>query len=399
MSSRCQVVIDDQIGIGVASEDYAVRVDVGEVVSVAVGVDEGAGRDSRDRVFGGRKDFDGSALGILGCGQRDDEWAFERAGIEAGMFTRLAEQLPLDDAGVLVERSCVIGVDTDFDLVGHCAASATGMARSRIEFAFDPLVDLERSDLRVEDAPQNTVDTALNCAFDVAKSHAFKGTAPRLGIWRRGYRAPKGNRFIHTCTAPHNCRGPIPSKIAYSREWRNWQTRSLQVAVSERACGFKSHLAHTQQQHNSNSQTPQNRLASGILFEVFGLRLIYLLAALATFGLLVLIETQFDSGFIRFTFGDVLVVVLVYALLMATGCITPVVAAALSLALAYAVEIGQAIDIVDRLGIEPNRLTDIVLGNTFTWSDIIAYTVGAAAALGIDLTIRRVWSPAGTPAT
>ena len=149
----------------------------------------------------------------------------------------------------------------------------------------------------------------------------------------------------------------------------------------------------------AGSRGTRARTTSGILLEVFGLRLIYLLAALATFGLLVLIETQFDSGFIRFTFGDVLVVVLVYALLMATGCITPVVAAALSLALAYAVEIGQAIDIVDRLGIEPNRLTDIVLGNTFTWSDIIAYTVGAAAALGIDLTIRRVWSPAGTPAT
>ena len=155
------------------------------------------------------------------------------------------------------------------------------------------------------------------------------------------------------------------------------------------------------QHSSSTTKLPNSTESFGIwhLGEVFGLRLIYLLAALATFGLLVLIETQFDSGFIRFTFGDVLVVVLVYTLLMATGCITPVVAAALSLALAYAVEIGQAIDIVDRLGIEPNRLTDIVLGNTFTWSDIIAYTVGAAAALGIDLTIRRVWSPAGTPAT
>ncbi|CAD5989195.1 protein of unknown function [Agreia sp. COWG] len=29
-----------------------------------------------------------------------------------------------------------------------------------------------------------------------------------------------------------------------SREWRNWQTRWLQVPVLERAWGFKSPLAH-----------------------------------------------------------------------------------------------------------------------------------------------------------
>ena len=29
-----------------------------------------------------------------------------------------------------------------------------------------------------------------------------------------------------------------------SGEWRNWQTRRLQVPVFERMCGFKSRLAH-----------------------------------------------------------------------------------------------------------------------------------------------------------
>jgi hypothetical protein len=30
----------------------------------------------------------------------------------------------------------------------------------------------------------------------------------------------------------------------HSGEWRNWQTRRLQVPVSERMWGFKSPLAH-----------------------------------------------------------------------------------------------------------------------------------------------------------
>ena len=28
------------------------------------------------------------------------------------------------------------------------------------------------------------------------------------------------------------------------QEWRNWQTRKLQVLVTARPCGFKSHLLH-----------------------------------------------------------------------------------------------------------------------------------------------------------
>ena len=120
------------------------------------------------------------------------------------------------------------------------------------------------------------------------------------------------------------------------------------------------------------------------------IRAVYAIVALVTFAVLALIETQLESGFIRFTGGDVLVVILVYALIMTTGFFRPIVAAAVSLAVAYLVEIGQALDLVKRLGIEPNRLTDIVLGNTFTWSDIVAYTVGASIALLADTGVRRL---------
>ena len=36
----------------------------------------------------------------------------------------------------------------------------------------------------------------------------------------------------------------MAQRCAVSREWRNWQTRWLQVPVPARAWGFKSPLAH-----------------------------------------------------------------------------------------------------------------------------------------------------------
>ena len=123
-------------------------------------------------------------------------------------------------------------------------------------------------------------------------------------------------------------------------------------------------------------------------------RVPYAVTAAAVFAMLVAIETQLDSGWARFTGGDILVVVLVYTLLMVTGWFRPIAAAGVALCIAYIVEIGQALDIVDRLGIEPNRLTNVVLGNTFAWSDIVAYTVGAALALAVDSAIQIRRQPA-----
>lgn len=120
-----------------------------------------------------------------------------------------------------------------------------------------------------------------------------------------------------------------------------------------------------------------------------GTRSAYAVAATVVFVILVAIETQLDSGWVRFTGGDVLVVVMLYMLLRATGCLGPIAAAGVALGIAVVVEVGQALDIVDRLGLEPSRLTDVVLGNTFTWSDIAAYTAGAAIALIVDRPIRN----------
>ena len=42
----------------------------------------------------------------------------------------------------------------------------------------------------------------------------------------------------------NRCFGSSGSLCRHSGEWRNWQTRRIQVPVSERMWGFKSPLAH-----------------------------------------------------------------------------------------------------------------------------------------------------------
>lgn len=107
----------------------------------------------------------------------------------------------------------------------------------------------------------------------------------------------------------------------------------------------------------------------------------YLILAGTVFIVLAAIETTIDGGFVRNTVGDALVVVLVYGIVMASSTWSARKSAIVSLAIAYAIEASQALDLVDRLGLTASRITDVVLGNTFTWSDIAAYTVGIFVTL------------------
>ena len=57
---------------------------------------------------------------------------------------------------------------------------------------------------------------------------------------------------------------------------------------------------------------------------------------------------------------------------------------------AACVEIGQYFDVVALLGLEDNRLISIALGRTFSWLDLVCYTVGCVVASGLDAIIGRI---------
>jgi hypothetical protein len=100
----------------------------------------------------------------------------------------------------------------------------------------------------------------------------------------------------------------------------------------------------------------------------------------------VLIAAYLHDEFIRPYAGDFLVVILIYCFVR-SFIQAPVVPVALAvLAFSYLVETLQYFNLVKLLGLEHSRIANIVIGNYFTWVDIIAYTLG----IGFTIFIEKV---------
>lgn len=102
----------------------------------------------------------------------------------------------------------------------------------------------------------------------------------------------------------------------------------------------------------------------------------WLLSFLILLGIEIIIAQYFHGGFIRNTLGDFLVVILIYSFFRAITNINWKKIALGVLILAYAIELFQWIDILQLLGIKKNTTTAIVLGSSFDWGDMLAYTLG-----------------------
>lgn len=74
------------------------------------------------------------------------------------------------------------------------------------------------------------------------------------------------SRARHSPPTPRMASGGV-KVLAFpsSREWRNWQTRWLQVPVLERAWGFKSPLAHANMSWRQPTHTKGPRAIGGLL--------------------------------------------------------------------------------------------------------------------------------------
>lgn len=96
-----------------------------------------------------------------------------------------------------------------------------------------------------------------------------------------------------------------------------------------------------------------------------------------------------DDAFIRPYVGDVLVVILIYAVVRAFFRVAILPAAIAVLIFAFGVEILQYFKIVEVLGLESSAIARTVIGTTFVWEDLVAYTVGIAILLGLERAIGR----------
>ena len=115
----------------------------------------------------------------------------------------------------------------------------------------------------------------------------------------------------------------------------------------------------------------------------------YAVAALAVFVIEVLIALFVRDAFVRPYLGDALAVVLVYLALRSVTGLGVGSVLAIALAVAFAIEAGQAVHLLDGLGLTRSRLARVVLGGVFDVRDLVCYGVGAFAALVVELARKR----------
>ncbi len=104
-----------------------------------------------------------------------------------------------------------------------------------------------------------------------------------------------------------------------------------------------------------------------------------------------LIAAYLHDALIRPYGGDFLVVILIYCFVK-SFLSTPVTITAIGVLLfAYAVEFSQYVHIINRLGWEKSKMARVLMGTFFSWTDMLAYTLGTLLILVAEA-IRRKYN-------
>ncbi len=109
---------------------------------------------------------------------------------------------------------------------------------------------------------------------------------------------------------------------------------------------------------------------------MFTFRRNYFFFFILLFVVEVLIALYVHDNFVRPYIGDVLVVILLYCFVKSFIKLPVMPVAVGVLIFSFIIEILQYCNIVDRLGLGHSRLARTVIGTSFAWEDIWAYTAG-----------------------
>ncbi len=102
----------------------------------------------------------------------------------------------------------------------------------------------------------------------------------------------------------------------------------------------------------------------------------YFLLAVFIFLTEVFIAIYVHDRFIRPFGGDILVVVLIYAFVLAFFDFPRIKTAVGVLLFAFLIETLQYFDICTRLGLQDQRWARVVIGTSFSWLDLLMYVIG-----------------------
>jgi hypothetical protein len=111
----------------------------------------------------------------------------------------------------------------------------------------------------------------------------------------------------------------------------------------------------------------------------------YFILAILLFITEILIARYLHDNIIRPYGGDFLVVMLIYCMVK-TFLNTSIVPTAIAVLLfAYVVEILQYFRLIALLGLQHSRLACIIFGTSFSWTDILCYTLGIAVVIAVEM--------------
>ncbi len=120
----------------------------------------------------------------------------------------------------------------------------------------------------------------------------------------------------------------------------------------------------------------------------FNLR--YFIATLLLFFTEVYIAVYVHDNFVRPYIGDLLVVILIYCFLRSFFRLSVMAAAIPALLFSYLIETLQYFDIVHILGLQNSTIARIVIGTSFAWGDILAYTAGIAIVILLETVLKKL---------
>lgn len=115
----------------------------------------------------------------------------------------------------------------------------------------------------------------------------------------------------------------------------------------------------------------------------------YFLAFILLFITEVLIAAFLNDPIIRPYVGDLLVVILMYCFIKAFFKVRILAAAIGVLIFAYLVELSQYLNLIKLLDWQQYRLAHLILGSSFEWIDMIAYTLGYFVILLFEKFINK----------
>lgn len=116
----------------------------------------------------------------------------------------------------------------------------------------------------------------------------------------------------------------------------------------------------------------------------------YLFLTMLLFVVEVMIAICSLDKIVRSYVGDFLVVMLIYCFIRSFIHSPFIPIAGGVLLFSYVVEMLQYFHLLDRLGLRDSRMARMILGISFSWMDMLAYTLGILVVLFAEFFFRRI---------